>query len=117
MDEQAEARSDQELADSGDLKAQLRVEVSAWIESKGASRCPLCGQEDAWDLAGAENVYPLSFGAVSTITNRNSDLPRIKRAIQGNMRISRLVKLTCGNCRYALLLDHVKMREDAEEGQ
>ena len=129
MDEQAKGPSDQELADAGDQRAQLRIVVASWIESKGISRCRLCGQEDAWDLASVESVYPLAFRTVEKIVNSEPNrqpgrppkapqewvLGRIRDAIRNNMRISGLTKLTCGNCRYALLLDRVKMREDSED--
>lgn len=89
-------------------------EIRGWIESKGISTtCPLCGTEDAWDTATAEYVYPLSRGAVGSIISSNSDLQRIKRAVQGSMRVSRLVKLSCSNCRYVLLLDDVGIAEDS----
>lgn len=113
-DPQQQGQTDRELAAAGDQGAQLRVKAAEWIGSKGISRCPLCGQEDAWDVPGAEYVYPLSFGAVRTIGQaaQRGDATRIARAIQGNMRVSRLIKLTCSNCRYALLLDDVKIAED-----
>lgn len=114
---QQQGRTDRELAAAGDLGAQLRVKAAEWIGSKGISRCPMCGQEDAWDVPGVEYVYPLVFGTVRSIGQaaQKGDAARIARAIQGNMRVSRLMKLTCSNCRYALLLDDVKIAEDTTD--
>lgn len=121
-----------------DEQAQLMHEVEAWIESKGISTtCPLCGKENAWDVPDAELINPLAAGTSirmssdpkhqpSPAGDRNRrdpiaahgwSLGRIRDAVRGNMRRSRLVKLTCSNCRYALLLDHVKIREETEANE
>lgn len=133
MENQPKDRSEmsgQELA--GDEQAQLVSEATAWVESKGISRCPVCGKEDAWDLAGAELVNPLAARNSIKISSdprhqgnvriRNDSqagqewsLRRIRRAVRNNMGAVRLLKLTCGNCRYALLLDHVKISEETAE--
>jgi len=114
---QQQGRTDRELAAAGDQGAQLRVKVTDWLGSKGISRCPLCGQEDAWDVPGTGHVYPLAFSTVRAIGQaaQRSDTARIARAIQGNMRVSRLKRITCSNCRYALLLDDVKISEDTAD--
>ena len=93
----------------------------------------MCREEGAWDLDGAELINPLTAqssirissdpkGAGYSVSERNRQdlqaaqewsLSKIRDTVRGNMRVSRLVKITCSNCRYALLLDHVKIREDA----
>jgi hypothetical protein len=135
MDEQAENSTDRKLAGAGDQQALLRLEAAEWIRSKRISRCPACATENPWDLESVETVSPLNATGHSEISqsdpsNQRSglrgrpagepvarlrwSLKRIRDAIQHNRRVSRLLKVTCSNCRYALLLDHVKMREEIE---
>lgn len=106
----------------------LRRETKDWVEAKGITTCPLCEQENAWDFERAVVISPFTSRTIGKIHSSHQGgnprkppgperiLTKIRDAAITNLRALGLVKLTCENCYYTLLLDHRRMREEPEEG-
>ncbi len=113
---------------TGGQQIELEQAVRRWMESKGTSTCPICGQ-DAWSLGELALVFTMSVSTARNVAARPAqprthddehrglrELRRVFGNIAGALSDApryQLVQLPCDNCGHVLFLNHAKVREVA----
>jgi hypothetical protein len=107
------------------------VNIREWLQSKGVTRCPLCG-EDAWKFGEMRGVVmlgsaktdeagrdPMDTSAGERL-RRLGDVARIREELKifrdylrNLVRTETLRELKCGHCGNVLFLDNKTIRESA----